>query len=352
MRLAIDAMGGDDAPRAMVQGAIDYARAHSAHTVILVGRTADIRRALDAEESVPANIAVHEAPQVIGMADKIEALREKPDDSMNIAARLVKEGGADAMVLCGNTGCSVAAAQLHLRRIPGVKRAGILTPLPNPKGHTWVCDCGANAVGKAEHLVQFALMTSDFLKASFGMAAPRVGVLSIGEEDGKGTELVSETLELVRRTDLNVVGLVEGHDIYTGDIDVVVCDGFTGNIVLKTSEGVATGIATIIKEEVGRRGLLAKVGALLMKPVFLGLKRRVGWQYVGGCPLLGVDGVCIIGHGRSDRVAVFHALAQAARCVDGRMVQRLRERFRTTGDESARAAAIAAPSACATAPAV
>ncbi len=335
MRLALDAMGGDDAPRAMVQGAIDYARAHPGVQVILVGQAAVVRDHLGREGGAGlANLSVEHAPEIIGMAEKIEALKAKPDDSMNLAARLVKDDRADAMVLCGNTACSVAAAQLHLRRIPGVKRAGILTPLPNPKGKTWVCDCGANAVSRPEHLVQFAQMTSDFLKATFGMASPRVGVLSIGEEEGKGTELTAEALDGLRRTDLNVVGLVEGHDIYTGDVDVVVCDGFTGNIVLKTSEGVASGIAAIIKQE-AEKSARTKVGAALMMPAFAGLKRRIGWQYVGGCPLLGVDGVTIIGHGRSDRIAVYHALAQAEHCVEGRMIDRLRERFRAVPAEAA-----------------
>lgn len=321
-------MGGDDAPRAMVQGALDYAQANPDHTVILVGRSHDLEPLLVEHGGRPANILVEHAPEVIGMAEKITALKERPNDSMNVAARLVKDGKADAMVLCGNTGCSVAAAQIHLRRIPGVKRAGILTPLPNPKGKTWVIDCGANAVGKPEHLAQFAEMTSTFLQATLGMASPRVGVLSIGEEDGKGNELVQETLELLRKTDLNVIGFVEGHDIYSGDVDVVVCDGFTGNIVLKTSEGVADGIVKILKEEI-HRGLRTKVGAAIMRPAFESLRRRTHWSLIGGCPLLGVDGICIIGHGRSNRVAVFHALGQAARCASGNMIPRLRERFRT-----------------------
>jgi glycerol-3-phosphate acyltransferase PlsX len=334
VRIALDAMGGDDAPRAMVQGAVDYAHAHPDHTVVLVGRTTDLEAQLAELGGRPRNVEIEHAAEVIGMAEKIAALKERPNDSMNVSARLVKEGRADAMVLCGNTGCSVAAAQLHLRRIPGVKRAGILTPLPNPKGRTWVIDCGANAVGKPEHLAQFAEMTSTFLQATYGMAAPRVGVLSIGEEDGKGNDLVQETLEILRTTDLNVVGFVEGHDIYGGDVDIVVCDGFTGNIVLKTSEGVAEGISKILKEEI-HRGLRTKVGALVVKPAFDALRRRTHWSLVGGCPLLGVDGVCIIGHGRSNRVAVFHALGQAVRCAEGKMIARLRERFCARRSEDA-----------------
>jgi glycerol-3-phosphate acyltransferase PlsX len=327
MRLALDAMGGDDAPLAMVQGAIDYARHFPAHEVILVGRAHDIRACLKKEGAEPKNIRIEDAPEVIGMAEKISALKERPNDSMNRSAQLVKRGEADAMVLCGNTGCSVAAAQLHLRRIPGVKRAGLLTPLPTPKGHTWVIDCGANSVSKPEHLVDFALLGASFLESAYGLDKPRIGVLSIGEEDGKGVELTSEALELLRKTNLNVVGLVEGHHIYHGDIDVVVCDGFTGNVMLKASEGVFDALITILKEEI-YRSLRTKIGAKMLRPAFDGLRRRTHWSLVGGVLLAGVDGVTIIGHGRSNRVAVFHALKQAARTVEGRSIERMRERFR------------------------
>jgi glycerol-3-phosphate acyltransferase PlsX len=240
------------------------------------------------------------------------------------------------MVLCGNTACSVAAAQIHLRRIPGVKRAGLLTPLPTPKGHTWLCDCGANAVGKPEHLAQFAEMSSAFLEVAMGVKRPSVGVLSIGSEDGKGDELTQETLELLRRTNLNLVGNVEGHDIYTGDVDIVVCDGFTGNVVLKASEGVYEAIVTILKEEI-YSSMRTKVGAKLMKPAFDGLRRRTHWSLVGGVLLAGVDGVTIIGHGRSNRIAVYHALRQAARCVETKVIEAMRARFRARPTETAEA---------------
>lgn len=324
-------MGGDDAPRAMVQGALDYARACPDHQVILVGREPDIRVHLG---NGPGNISIEHAPEVVGMADKIHALKDKPNDSINRAAQLVKQGKADAMILCGNTGCSVGAAQLHLRRVPGVKRAGILTPLPKPTGHTWVCDCGANSAGKPEHLVQFAEMTVAFLQAAYGKANPKVGVLSIGEEDEKGDDLRHETLELLRKTPLNVVGNVEGHHIYNSDVDVVVCDGFTGNIVLKTSEGVVGAISQILKEEI-HKSVRTKVGAALMKPAFDGLRQRTHWSLVGGCLLLGVDGICIIGHGRSDRVAVYHALRQAAHCVQTKVMDAMRSRFQTLLADSA-----------------
>jgi len=328
MRIALDAMGGDDAPRAMVEGALDYARAHSDHTVILVGREADITAELAKHGPAPTNVVVEHAPDVIGMAEKLEALKNKPNDSMNRCAQLVKQGKADAMVLCGNTGCSVGAAQLHLRRIPGVKRAGILTPLPKPSGQTWVCDCGANAVCKAEQLVQFAEMTVAYLQVTGRQAQPGVGVLSIGEEDDKGTELTQETLALLRKTTLKVLGNVEGHHIYNrADLDVVVCDGFTGNIVLKTSEGVERALRQVIKEEINR-SMISQLGGGLAKQAFDRVKKRVDWRYVGGCILLGVNGVTIIGHGRSERVAVFHALGQAAECVSTHLIATLRERFK------------------------
>jgi glycerol-3-phosphate acyltransferase PlsX len=343
MRLALDAMGGDDAPRAMVQGAFDYCSAHPQQSVILVGRDADIRAVIASEFNgvIPSNIVIEHAPEVIGMAEKLKALKERPDDSMNRCAQLMKAGRAEAMVLCGNTGCSVGAAQLHLRRIPGVKRAGILVPMPNPKGHTWVCDMGANAECRPEHLAQFAVMTSAFLESVYGKLNPSVGVLSIGEEDDKGVALTQETLDLLRKTDLNLIGNVEGHDIFSGELDIAVCDGFTGNVVLKAAEGVFDAIVTILKEEI-KSSVRNMAGAALMRPAFKALKRRAHWSEVGGCPLIGVDGVTIIGHGRSDRTAVFNALKQASRCVDGKFVERLRAHFKMAQ------AAPAAPPAAAT----
>jgi glycerol-3-phosphate acyltransferase PlsX len=326
MRLALDAMGGDHAPQAIVDGGLDYARAHPDQTVILVGRTDDIERCLQAQRGPrPGNVEVHHAPDVIGMGDKIQALKDKPDDSMNACARLVKDGVADGMVLCGNTGCSVAAAQLHLRRIKGVKRAGILTPLPTVHGTAWVIDCGANATGKPEHLVQFGEMAAAFLGCFSRLEKPAVGLLNIGSEEDKGDDLVGETYHLLKESELNFKGNIEGNDIFKGTVDVVVCDGFTGNIVLKSSEGVASAIGRIIEQEIRKGGPLVKLGYLLMKPAFAGLKRRTHWSVVGGCLLLGVNGVTVIGHGRSDRVAVAAALGQAARCVETQVIARLTE---------------------------
>jgi len=335
MRLAIDAMGGDHAPGAMVQGSIAYARNHPEHEVLLVGQQEAIAPALREHGGTELdNIRIEHAPEIIGMADKIQALKDKPDDSMNLCARLVKQGEADAMVLCGNTGCSVAAAQLHLRRIPSVKRAGILTPLPSDAGQTWVIDCGANAVNKAEHLLQFAEMGSAFLSCYSGIPSPRIGVLNIGSEDDKGDELTNGTLAQLRETKLNVIGNVEGNGIYSSEVDLVVCDGFTGNVVLKTSEGVASFITRTLKAEI-KRGLLSRIGALLMLSAFERLRKRTHWSEVGGCLLLGVDGVTVIGHGRSDAVAVSNALGQAARCVDNELMSRLREALAAAGPQSA-----------------
>ncbi len=328
MRIALDAMGGDDAPLAMVQGAVDYAKAHPSHTVVLVGRENDLVACLKRENCNLSNIAIEHAPEVIGMADKIEALRTKPNDSMNRCAQLVKQGKADGMVLCGNTGCSVAAAQLHLRRIPGVKRAGILVPLPTPKKLTWMCDGGANSVCKPEHLVQFAELGACYIETAVGTKRPKVGVLSIGSEEEKGDHLTTEALQLLRQTDLNLVGNVEGHDIYSGELDLVVCDGFTGNVVLKASEGVFDAIHKVLKEEI-YRSLRTKLGGKLVRPAFDRLKRRAHWSYVGGCPLVGVDGITIIGHGRSNRIAVYHALLQAAQGISANTVERMRSFFRT-----------------------
>ncbi|GDY11334.1 phosphate acyltransferase [Planctomycetota bacterium] len=343
IRLALDAMGGDHAPVAMIQGAIDFAQANPDHHIVLVGRGHDIESCLKAEakahkRGLPTTLSIEDAPEVIGMADKITALKEKPNDSMNRCAQLVKAGKADGMVLCGNTGCSVAAAQFHLRRIPGVKRAGILVPLPTPKLHTWICDGGANTVCRPEHLVQFAELSAAYLETACKRPNPKIGVLSIGEEDVKGHELQQSALELLRKTDLNIVGNVEGHDIYTGDIDIVVCDGFTGNVVLKTSEGVLEAVLKILKEEI-YSSLQTKIGGRLVRPAFEALKKRGHWSYIGGCPLVGVDGVVIIGHGRSNRLAVFNALRQAATGVETKVVASMRERLKALAAVEAAGAA-------------
>lgn len=334
MRLVIDAMGGDQAPQAIVDGALDWALKHRDDEIILVGQEDVVAQCLP--PAAPGNVSVHHAPEVITMGDKINALKDKPDDSINTAARLIKNDKADGMVLCGNTACSVAAAQLHLRRIPGVKRAGILTPLPNPIGLTWVIDCGANAVGKPEHLAQFAEMADVFLRHYAGMTRPRIGVLSIGEEEGKGDDLTQQTCDLLRASHLNVVGNVEGTDIFKPSVDIVVCDGFTGNVVLKTSEGVARAIKVILKESI-ESSLRNKIGYFLAKPAFEELKRRTDWTQVGGCVLLGVNGNCVIGHGRSDRIAVFNALGQAARCVQAQVLSRVQEYYRRDEPKAASA---------------
>ncbi|TVR45124.1 MAG: phosphate acyltransferase PlsX [Planctomycetota bacterium] len=324
MRLAIDAMGGDDAPLAIVAGAVDYARLRPAVTVICVGMADAVYQALASCGPTPSNITVYDAPEVIGMGEKITALREKPGDSMNVCTRLLKEGAADAVVLCGNTACSVAAAQLHLGRINGVKRAGILTPLPNAMGTSWVIDCGANATAKPEFLAQWAEMGSAFLECYSGTQRPRIGVLSIGTEEGKGDDLTARTHELLKATDLNVVGLVEGNHIFDGSVDVVVCDGFTGNVLLKSAEGIAAAVGSIIKEGVAK-SFRAKIGAWLMKPAFDHFRNRTHWSKVGGALLAGVNGIVVIGHGRSNATAVTNALIQAERCVDRNLIATIRE---------------------------
>ena len=326
VRIALDTMGGDDAPAAMVAGAVDYVQANPDHTVLLVGVDDQIQAELKKHGgSVPKDrIVIKHAPEVVGMDAKIEALKEYPDNSMSVASRLVKSGEADAMVLCGNTGCSVAAAQLNLRRIPGVLRAGILTPMPTVhEGQwTWVVDCGANAVGKPEHLVQWGQLANAYLVGE-GKESPTVGVLSIGSEDGKGDELTQKTAELVRETDLNYQGLIEGNDIFKGTVDIVLCDGFTGNIMLKTAEGTASMVGNILKQEF-KRGPVRMLGALFSRGVFGRLRARTHWSLVGGCPLVGVDGITVIGHGRSDRTAVSNAIRQAAGCVVHGTMDRLR----------------------------
>lgn len=344
MRLALDAMGGDHAPKAMVEGGFDYALAHPDQRVVLVGIREQVAAEIAAtgkalRRDPPANLEVEHAPEVIGMADKITAVRERPNDSINRCAALLKAGEADAVIYCGNTGCSGAAAQLHFRCIPGIKRAGIISPLPTLQDPVWVLDTGFNSACKAENLVQFAQMGVVFLRHYAEKSNPRVGVLSNGAEEGKGDELATEALSLLRQTTLNVVGNIEGNHIFEGVADVVVCDGFTGNVMLKTCEGAAWLLTSLIRREVNH-SLVAKAGALVLKPSLRRMFRHVDWNYVGGVPLLGVNGITIIGHGRSSRLAVFHALRQAARCVSTGIIKHMVETFsqRTNGSGSGAAA--------------
>lgn len=327
--VALDAMGGDHAPAATVQGAIEAARLHGLH-VLLVGREAEIRRELARHREPAARlIDVVDAPEVVGMDEAPTApVRSKRNSSMAVALRLVRDGAADAFVTAGNTGAAMVAAKLTLGMIAGVERPALAATVPGIDHQTLLLDVGANVDCKPHHLLQFAVMGHFYCQAVLRIASPRLGLLSVGEEEGKGDRLTQEAHRLIADAGLGFVGNVEGRDVYGGAVDVVVCDGFVGNVVLKVSEGLGEMVFGLLKREARRRPLSA-AGFLLAKGAFGSFKRQVDYAEYGGAPLLGVRGPCLIGHGRSSPKAIRNAVrvahSYATRGVIAHIAERLAE---------------------------
>lgn len=310
-------MGGDRAPEAVVEGAVQAAREFGIH-VILVGDREILRDLLKRHSSADLPVAVKHASEVVGMHESpAVAVRRKRDSSIRVAFDLVKNGEARAAVSAGNSGAAMAVAMLVLRLLPGVDRPAIAAVLPTLGGSTVLLDVGANVDCKPVHLVQFAIMGAVFSHYVLGVERPRVGVLSNGEEESKGTELTRSAHQALKHSSLNYLGYVEGRDIFQGNADVVVCDGFTGNAVLKASEGLASAIGSMLKEELSR-GPLRKVGYLLARGAFHALKQRMDYAEIGGAPLLGVNGVGIVAHGSSDARAIKNAIRVARDFADRR----------------------------------
>ncbi len=323
MRVAVDAMGGDHAPREIVAGAVRAARELGIE-VLLVGPTSLLEEELRALDAGGLPMHIEEAPEVIEMAEApAMALRRKRRASVVIAVELVRRGVADAMVSAGNTGAAMASALLTLGRIEGIDRPAIAAVLPTLRGRAIMLDVGANVDCRPKHLVQFAVMGSVYASRVLGITSPRVAVLSNGTEETKGNELVIRAAELIRQTGLHFTGNVEGREFFDGVADVVVCDGFVGNVVLKFGEGLALGIFDLLREELSR-GLLVRLGVALARPRLRALARRMDHTEYGGAPLLGVNGICIIGHGSSKAKAIRNAVALAAESVRARMVESIR----------------------------
>ncbi len=311
MNVAVDAMGGDKAPHEVVKGAILAARQFSDSEILLVGDEIAIRRELDSCKSIPKNITIHHTTQVVGMHDPATySIRQKPNSSITRSIELVANGKAAAVVSAGHTGAAVAAATMHLRTLKGVRRPGIAAPFPTRHGTCLIIDVGANIACKPIHLYQYGVMAAVCSKYIYDVKNPRVGLLNIGEEDAKGNDLAKETFALFSNSHVNFVGNVEGREIFDGKADVVVCEGFVGNVILKFGEGLAMSLLSAIKEE-ATKSFWAKVGLLLCKPAFVPLKAKMDFAEYGGVPLLGVNGVCIICHGRSDSRAIQNAVRVA-----------------------------------------
>jgi phosphate acyltransferase len=314
MRIVVDAMGSDAHPEPDVAGAVMAAREFG-DEMILVGDEKRVKDELGRHETAGLNIRVCHAGQVIEMTDKpADASRTKKDSSMHVGLRLVRDGEADAFVTAGNTGGVLAVATLHtLRRIRGVLRPALTVIFPVAH-HPILLDIGANAECKSEYLAQFAHMGSLYAELVMGVARPRVALLSNGEEEGKGNQLVRESALLLRESKLNFIGNVEPKEFIQGSADVIVTDGFTGNMVIKLSEAVSSHLTQAIRREI-KASLLTAVGGLLAKPAFARVRRAMDPFEIGGAPLLGVNGVVIIGHGRSNAYAIKQAIRQARRAV-------------------------------------
>jgi glycerol-3-phosphate acyltransferase PlsX len=308
--VALDAMGGDHAPATTVQGAIDAVRQFGLQ-VLLVGREAILRRHLARLGGAPRGLQVVDAPDVVAMDDPPTApVRTKRNSSMAEAARLVRDGEACAFVTAGNSGAAMIAAKLIIGMIAGVERPALAALAPGLERGTLLLDVGANVDCKPHHLEQFAVMGHFYSQAVLGVERPRIGLLSIGEEEGKGDRLTVEAHRLLSDVGFNFIGNVEGRDIYAGTVDVVVCDGFVGNVVLKVSEGLGEMIYALLRRE-GRRSPTSAIGLLLAKGALTALKRKADYAEYGGAPLLGVQGACLVGHGRSSAKAVKNAVRVA-----------------------------------------
>lgn len=308
-------MGGDLGLTPNIEGAL-IAKKETGHDIILVGDRSMIEQEL-ARHHASGQFIIQHAGTVVGMHEKpAEACRSKKDSSIMLCAQLTAEGKADGFVSAGNSGATMASALWHLRRLPGVSRPAIATVMPTLEGSTIVLDMGANVDCKPKHLVQFALMGSIYAQAVFNLAKPRVGLLTIGEEEGKGNAVTIETHEILKNTPLNYIGHTEGRDIPKGKADVFVCDGFVGNVVLKFGEGLAAALLSLIKAEIKKRPLAAIAAKLFLKGAFRSIKKRTDPHEYGGAPLLGVGGIAIIAHGHSNATAVKNAIRVAGECVE------------------------------------
>jgi phosphate acyltransferase len=322
MRIAIDAMGGDDAPGSIIDGALVAARLHQV-ALLLVGDRSRIAREL-ARHPGAASLDIHilDTPDAVKMAEAASAPLRRKRASVRLAAEAVRDGHADAMFSAGHTGATVMAAVTTFGRLPGVDRPALATIIPTRKQPAVLLDSGASVECRPQHLVQFALMGSAYARIAFGSAHPRVGLLSVGEEEGKGNELTREAHQLLKNMPINFVGNVEGRHVYAGDADVIVCDGFTGNVTLKISEGLVEAIEALLHAEL-QSTFGTRVGYLLSAQAFRRFRKRVDYSEYGGAPIVGIDRICIVGHGRSSSKAVSNAVTMTVRAVREELIEKL-----------------------------
>jgi len=324
MIIAVDAMGGDFAPGEIVKGAAQGGRLHGVD-VILVGDEIRIKRCLPPEFARSNHVTIRHAADTIEMDEHASAIRTKKDASVVVAASLVKDGRADAMVSVGNTAAAMAVATLRLGRISGIDRPAIATVMPSASGATVLLDAGAVVDCSVANLKQFAVMGSVYAENALGIARPRVGLLSVGEERSKGSDLIKAAHKELVAMPINFVGNVEGRDLFSGAADVIVADGFAGNVALKTAEGLAEFLQNSFENEVHSHPL-ARIPLAMLLPFLARLRKKLDYSEYGGAPLLGLNGVCIIGHGRSKARAVANAVKAAKEAVGGGVIAAIQER--------------------------
>ncbi len=326
MKIALDAMGGDDAPASPVAGAIRAARELPVE-IVLLGPRDVIDKALAHYPRRPSNLSVVHAPEVVGMHESPAAtIRKKRDSSINIGLELLRDRKVDAFISAGNTGAVVASSILQVGLLPGAERPGIAIVLPGVKGETLLIDVGANITPKPVHLLQYALMGEAYVQHVLGRPRPKVGLLNVGEEESKGTEFSKETHALIEASTVNFIGNVEGHDIFSGEIDVIVCDGFAGNVALKTAESLAHAINALLKRSLAMSPI-TRLGAWLARDAFLQLRKEVDYAEHGGAPLLGINGVVMISHGASSSKAIKNGIRAAYESLSHDLIPHLVERL-------------------------
>jgi phosphate acyltransferase len=342
MIIAVDAMGGDHAPRSAVEGAVCAARREGVG-VLLVGDERTVERELAVIGRGNADVEVVHAEQVVTMADPATApIRQKKLSSLRICADLVASGRARAMVTAGNTGAAMIVAKMVIGTIPGVDRPALAAVVPNDGGRTVLLDVGANVDTKPSQLREFAVMGHFYAQEVLGRPSPRVGLLSIGEEEGKGTDRTREVFKVLKTTGLNFVGNVEGRDVFNGTTDVVVCDGFVGNVLLKGAEALALLLGRMLREELANDAR-TRLGYLMARPAFDALRRRTDYREYGAAPLLGVDAGCFIGHGRSNARAIESSILRAVEFTAADLAAKIRDKVAVLHSQEERLLGLAEP---------
>jgi glycerol-3-phosphate acyltransferase PlsX len=335
MRVALDGMGGDKAPICTAEGAVLALREYPQLTKLLVtGDETRLRAEFDRLGCKDPRLEIVHTTQVVEMSDSaVDAVRRKKDSSLSRAVELVKKGEAEAVVSAGHTGAMVAATTIKLRTLEGVDRPGIASYLPTEHNVCVLMDAGANVDARPEHLLQYAIMGTVLSKQVLGFENPAVGLMSIGGEDVKGSEFTKDVFKLLKRSGLNFRGNVEGHDLFENPVEVVLCDGFTGNVVLKTAEATATAVFHWLKHELIATPI-RKFGALLAKKAFLAIRKKTNYETYGGSPLLGVDGIAIIAHGSSSPLAIKNALRVALESIEQKINPRIVEAIRLFNEKN------------------